>query len=774
MKTRIYTLLSIAALPFVLFSCIKEKQFEMPAPGNLVEIRASIGDFTKVAPVDAEDGIDWNWEEGDQIAIANSTKLNVFDIQKGFEPKQASFVGKEITGEKFNISYPAISAAEMAALDLAGQTQTGNGDKAHLQYFALLEDVADYAEFAFSPEAEKFKQSGLLHFSLVLPDAATTVNRVILRAPDAIFHTGNAETALSEELSLGIMDGTVGSDHKFEAWMTTSWFEDAIPAGTNLVVNVIAGDFNWVADITPTTNKAIKPGCVNNAKVEDASKWEEASRYADGDGTQENPWQIKSAKQLMCVHEDLVEEEMKYFKIIADIDLEGYEWVPLNPAGSYKKYFSIDGQGHTINNLTITNPTAYASFCGVLYGTLENLTFNNASINAGGNKSGVVCGYMGTSNNFIPAIARNVTVKNSSVTATTSCGGFVGQTGSDDSLFENCHVINTTVTHTGTGNFHTGGFVGRGQKAGTYKDCSAEATVSSSQFTGGFAGYIEKGTLTNCSSTSTVNGVQDAGGFVGKADAGTFQDCYYAGPKVSSNKSGDQARTAGFIGFSNTAGSSFTNCYVKDATIEAANGYRVGGFAGQSANGNTYSKCYVQDVTVNGGLHTGGFVGVDYSAGNGINRCYVEGGTLNASGAGKTDDGVAVGGFVAYTEGAVIQNSYTTIAMPGNWDGMGGFVGFVKKNTVIKYCYADVALSSTGDPVGIFGAWAEDVAGIEIKSNIGWSDSLPFIGWDDVNDVGANGGVISGNYCGKDGTIVGQAVLLGWDPAIWNFNATLK
>lgn len=769
MKTRIYTLLSIAVLPFVLFSCIKEKQFDLPAPGNLVEVRATIADnLTKVVAADAENGIDWNWAAGDQIGIAAGDKLNIFAIRSGFGPKEASFVGKEITGEKYNITYPAISAADMAALKLDGQTQTGNGSKEHLQYFALLEDVADYSEFAFSPEAEKFRQCGVLHFSLVLPAEATVVNRVILRSNSAIFHTGNAEDALSEELSLGIMEGTVGSDHTFEAWMTTSWFEDAIPAGTSLVVNVIAGDFNWVADITPTVNKAIKPGYVNNAKVEDASLWANASRYADGEGTEENPWQIKTAKQLMCVHEDMVEEQITYYVLIADIDLTGYEWVPLNYASPYKKYIHFDGQGHTISNLTITQPIGYASFAGVLYGTLQNVTFNNASINAGGNKSGVVAGYMGTSNAFIPSVAKNVTVKNSFVTATTSCGGFVGQTGSANSTFENCHVINTTVNHTGSSNYHVGGFVGRAQQAGTYTDCSAEATVTGTQFVGGFAGYIEKGTYTRCFSTSTPTGSIDVGGFVGKADVGTLVDCYYAGPKVSATKTSDDARCGGFIGFASTVSagsSSFTGCYVKDAVVDAAQGYRAGGFAGQVAAGNGLTKCYVQNATINAGFYAGGFVAVDYT--QGINQCYVDGGTLNSTGVGKTDDGVGAAGFVAYTDGATIRNCFTTMAIPGDWDGIGGFFAYAKKNTVIQYCYADCAIESTGDPVGIFGAYVDDQDGIQINSCIGWSDTLPFIGWE-------WGGVVSDNYCGKTGTISSQAASMGWDPAIWNFNATLR
>lgn len=763
MKTRIFILLCI---PFVLFSCEKASHFGIPAPDGLVEVHATItGNATKVMAVDAENGLDWNWEEGDQIAIASGDVLGLFNIREGFGPKEASFIGSQISGEKFNISYPAISAEEMGALSLTGQKQTGNGDKSHLQYFALLENVDNYTEFAFSPENEGFRQCGVLHFSLVLPDEAAVVNSVSLRAPEAIFHTGNADGVLMDALSIEILEGAVGSDHTFEAWMTTSWFEDAIPAGTKLEVNVIAGDNNWIADITPSTNKAVKPGYVNNVKVADASMWAVGSRYAAGEGTEENPWQIKTAGQLMCVHEDLVEEQITYFQLIADIDLTGYEWVPLNPTGPYKKYISFDGQGHTISNLTITQPTAYPSFAGVLYGTLQNVSFSNASINAGNNKAGVVAGYMGTADAFIPSVARNVTVRNSNITGMSSMGGFVGQTGSDDSLFENCRVENTTVSHTGTGNYHVGGFVGRAQKAGKYTDCSAEATVIGTQFAGGFAGYIEKGTYTNCSSTSTVTASFDAGGFVGKADAGSLVDCWYAGPGVTCTKAEDLSRCGGFIGYANKSGSSFTGCYVKNTTVNAPDGYSNGGFAGLADEGNKFTKCYAENVTVNGGQLSAGFVGTDQC--DGISMCHVDGGVLNPSGVGITDDGVGAAGFVAYTENAKILNSYTSMAISGNWGGVGGFVAYVKAKTTIQYCYSESAIESTTEPVGIFGAYVEDLEGISINKCIGWSSTLNFIDWLD-------GGDVSDNYCGTEGTVSSQAVLLGWDPDIWDFSAKLK
>ena len=57
----------------------------------------------------------------------------------------------------------------------------------------------------------------------------------------------------------------------------------------------------------------------------------------------------------------------------------------------------------------------------------KDVTFDGAQIDAGGNKTGVVAGYVGTSASLYPCSLTGVTVKNSSVTGTSSMGGVVAQ-----------------------------------------------------------------------------------------------------------------------------------------------------------------------------------------------------------------------------------------------------------------------------------------------------------------------------------------------------------
>lgn len=741
MKTRIHTFLSIAVLPFALFSCMKEFRSELPAPEPLITISATIPGPTKVEAVDADAGLDWNWQAGDQVAVLSGENVSVFDIRSGFGPKEASFLGKEIQGQNFTILYPGncTSIADLEGISLAEQMQTGIDSKAHLKYFAALEGLSDYKQFSFSSESGTLRQCGVLRFQLTLPEETVSVSRISLKAGEPVFHNGNAADALSDELAVSIGDGELGTDKTITAWMNTSWFDDVIPAETPLTLSVNAGEFNWVYDITSAADKTIRSGFVNKLTVADASVWATGGRYADGDGTEENPWQIKTAKQLSIMREDLVSKEMRYFKLVADIDMAGMDWKPLNNADPYDKYLNFDGGGHTLYNLTVGEDVAYPSFAGVLYGTIKDVTFTDAVINGGANKSGVVAGYMGTAQNYTANLISGVVVKNATVTASRHVGALVGQVATGDNTIADSHVLGGSVT--------------------------------GEEFTAGFAGYIQEATVTGCSSNAAVSGTKHVGGFVGKTETPVFTDCRYEGGTVSVSATGNN-QSGGFVGYAakvDDVGATFVDCYVKGASLKMSVGQRIGGFVGQADLGTTFFKCYVKDATIEAGQNSAGFVGVDYAntgekvPGGGIYQCYVEGGSLTASGQNCS-------GFAGYPEKAVILNCFTTMDVEGgNYAAIGGFIGISKNSVTVQYCYSAGAVNGTNAAtLGAFVGNADGNNTTHINSCIGWSSTLPFAG------KIKSGCDVSNNYCGTEGTISYQAAALGWDPAIWDFSAKLK
>ena len=362
---------------------------------------------------------------------------------------------------------------------------------------------------------------------------------------------------------------------------------------------------------------------------------------------------------------DLVSGETKYFKMIRDVDVSGTEWAPLNNEGNFDKFIDFDGNGKTIQGLTITEPVAYASFAGILYGTLKNVTFAGADVNAGNNKAGIVAGYLGTNKNLTPCSLTGVTVKDSKIEGASYLGGVIGQVAVATTVSD-CHILNTTVTSSVN---NVGGFVGVPDCADAkFEDCSAEGvtvvTTAAVQYAGGFVGNINK--LTN-----------------------------------------------------------FERCLVKDAVIDAPSTKRVGGFVGQAGRyAGVITGCVVENATIVAGQNSGGFVGVDYFPD--INKCAVIGGKITANSshvggfAGYPEGNASLS--------CKIADSYSTMEVVGGDQAeIGGFIGIAKGLIVVERCYSAGPVSGTHENTGIF-AGRIDVNTAGVSSCIGWSATLPFAG----------------------------------------------
>ena len=672
MKTNISIKVVAAALLPLLFSCNKAVEPVSVPDNGLVTISASIpdGPATKVAAAAAETGLAWKWEERDQIAVAG-VNTSVFDIEDGFTDHQADFTGKPVAGNAFSIFYPGTfgSVAELEAAAWTGQVQTGNGSTAHLKYQALLAGVDAFETFEFSDAwaAEHkgtFKQSGVLKFVLTLPEGVTAPESVAIMADEPVFCVDNAGTKASS-LTLALNEVTLGEDRVLTAWMSLPWQEVKVAAGTKLTVVVVAdGGSHWQRETTLAAEASLLPGKVNTVTL-DATGWTGSGHYAGGEGTAESPWLIADAASLRAVRGDLVSGETKYFKMIQDVDISGAEWAPLNNEGNFDKFINFDGNGKTISGLTITEPVAYASFAGVLYGTLKDVTFEGASINAGNNKAGVVCGYLGTNKNLTECLLTGVTVKDSAIEGAAYLGGVIGQVAIVTTVTD-CHILNSTVTSSVN---NVGGFVGVPDVAGAaFEDCSAEGVK-----------------------VVSTAAVQYAGGFVGNIN------------KVTN----------------------FTRCLVKDAVIDAPNTKRVGGFAGQAGKyDGVITACVVENATIDCGQNSGGFVGVNYFGS--IEKCAVIGGKITANSshvggfAGYPEGAAALN--------CKISDSYATMEVVGGEQAeVGGFIGIAKGLIIVERCYAAGAVSGTHENTGAF-AGRVDVNTASISACIGWNATLPFAG----------------------------------------------
>ena len=178
-------------------------------------------------------------------------------------------------------------------------------------------------------------------------------------------------------------------------------------------------------------------------------------------GTEEDPFVVKSASDMVNLLNLLVPGRMNYVVMEADVDLAGTEWKPLfNYAGANDTYpypfIDFDGKNHVIRNLTSKTDGAY-DYCGlfgVLCGNVRNLGVENADVTSTGG-TGIIAGYLGHSKYGKPCYVENVWVTGK-LSATGYCGGMFGNV-ADESHILNCYA---NVEVTGESDL-TGGIIGR-------------------------------------------------------------------------------------------------------------------------------------------------------------------------------------------------------------------------------------------------------------------------------------------------------------------------
>ncbi len=409
--------------------------------------------------------------------------------------------------------------------------------------------------------------------------------------------------------------------------------------------------------------------------------------FAGGTGTSTDPYLIANEHHLesmMKLYRDsdapADKNSFKYwFKMTDNVNATSIAWTPINNSDSFYKAIDFDGGGYTISGLTCSG--TYASFAGVLYGSVRNVTFDGAVI-GGTTKKGVVAGFLGAEG--LPASCDHVIVKNSTVSGGSYCGGFAGHVRTIGSV-TNCSVQNSTVTSTSG---HVGGFAAYADILGTDKyevpvrfvNCHVVdvtvnqdyATTSDALFTGGFMACANTGVGFNgCTVKATVlatkAAIKDVGGFIGRTSYAcpTFKDCQVlAGSSVTAMG----AHVGGFVGYSMVA-ASYTDC--SSAATVSNSSEDTGGFAGYSEGSSTYTNCSASG-NVSGNKHVGGFVGT--AENSGFTGCFYTTGTVTENASGKSQSG----GFCGYAttgvsfRGCAVKNA-TFVSNAGIY--VGGFIG---------------------------------------------------------------------------------------------------
>ena len=260
----------------------------------------------------------------------------------------------------------------------------------------------------------------------------------------------------------------------------------------------------------------------------------EAPIFAGGAGTEDDPWQIATAEQLMALSATVNDGSAQgypgqYFALTEDINLAGVEWQPighmdLEDMSNYSCMFfgTFDGQGHTISNVTFSSdyPVCGVGVIGMNLGEVKNLTVENVQIHCTDTYSMAIGGIVGYNMGAVHDVILTGTNDIAGVNATGGiCGGSTGNTW-------NCAVDGTTIHVLGDNDFsdgriiqcdvaECGGLIIGGSFGGTIDNCTAKGTViaegNEPVGMGGIAGCLEMmDSVTNC--TADVEIISQQGG----------------------------------------------------------------------------------------------------------------------------------------------------------------------------------------------------------------------------------------------------------------------
>lgn len=268
-----------------------------------------------------------------------------------------------------------------------------------------------------------------------------------------------------------------------------------------------------------------------------------STAFSGGTGTKNNPYQIRSVKELKLVENDLA----ACYILKKDIDLKGAQWKSIGSVsmedmtkGNTSKSFSgvFDGNGHTISNFSCKEEKQEVAVGFFEYntGTIKNVTFKNVTSKAGKNTMAV-----GAVIGVNAGKATRVSLKGKNKISGTNCvGGIAG--GGMNATITKCRVTGTTIQVTGSNDFldgviiqndiaECGGLIIGGGFKGSVKDCYASGTViangKEAVGLGGIGGCLQcmkeiKGNKANVTiRTKNAHAVGGLCGYAGQGDDGT-------------------------------------------------------------------------------------------------------------------------------------------------------------------------------------------------------------------------------------------------------------
>ncbi len=235
---------------------------------------------------------------------------------------------------------------------------------------------------------------------------------------------------------------------------------------------------------------------------------------------------------------------------------------------TYRFMGTLDGNGHKIKGLTLSNNDAglfwYVGSTGYIY----NLIIENANVLFSDNAAVVA------QNNY--GKIEKCGVINCNITADTGAvlGGMVSR---NYGIIRESYVEGGSLTSNSDRATGHAGFVGANETGGLIERCWTSMNIKTdSDYAAGFVGLGYGGTVRDCFALGNVNARSYSGGFVGRSvyQGNVYENCYAAGKVTVTGEDGH-----GFIGgnkpdssFQTDQSKTITNCYYNAESPKDENG----------------------------------------------------------------------------------------------------------------------------------------------------------------------------------------------------------
>ncbi|MCD8017489.1 MAG: hypothetical protein LUE97_06820 [Oscillospiraceae bacterium] len=390
---------------------------------------------------------------------------------------------------------------------------------------------------------------------------------------DSEVSAGDISSELQSGTSTTVSLTTVTSDagshtYKLIVKNTATYSYSSANASTSIFVSKAADDTSWYGGV--------------------------ADGITSGTGTRDDPYIISDSDELAYVAQEVnaASEDFqgKYYKLTADLNLNGYTWTPI---GTSDAPFtgSFDGNGHTISGLYTTT----ASYQG-LFGYAEDITIENLVVEGEVNAISYGAGFIGYADGSLTLANCG---NNASVTATDYyVGGLIGGVSSESYVsMSSCYNAGSVTGNGWVYAIGVGGLVGDLNSSADITDCYNIGTVCGGGYAGGIVGVANisvsgtKITMTNCYNVGSVQGADVRAAECGalmviyrSAGSVSAQNCYYLSTACSDDDTGSTAITeadfADLAAWLNNGGSTWRSIAYGTVTFNAEH-------AAITANGST-------------------------------------------------------------------------------------------------------------------------------------------------------------------------------------------